>query len=83
MDSPLLVQGGFSVMTLNDRTRNNRAKFIVKHFNPSVARLLANKNTNNLECLANEVVSSRTANSFKNHLDKHWTKNPPDVRVNW
>ena len=33
--------------------------------------------------LSSEVVSSRTVNSFKNSLDKHWAENPPNVRVNW
>ena len=29
------------------------------------------------------MVSSKTVNSFKNSLDKHWEENLLDVRVNW
>ena len=69
---------------LNDRTRNNEAKLIVKHFNTSVAQhFYPIKITTTWNALPSEVVSSRTVNSFKNSLDKHWTENPPNVRVNW
>ena len=67
---------------LNDRTRNNGAKFIVKYFKTSVAQhLYPTKITWN--ALPSEVVSSRTVNSFKNSLDKHLEETPPNVRVNW
>ena len=69
---------------LNDRTRNNEAKLIVKHFNASVAKhFYPIKITSTWNALPSEVVSSRTVNSFKNSLDKHWAENPPNVRVNW
>ena len=69
---------------LNDRTRNNGAKRIVKYFNTSVAQhFYPIKITTTWNALPNEVVSSRTVNSFKNSLDKHWVENPPNVRVNW
>ena len=69
---------------LNDRTRNNGAKLIVKHFNTSVAQHFYRiKITTNWNALPSAVVSSRTVNSFKNSLDKHWAENPPNVRVNW
>ena len=69
---------------LNDRTRNNGAKLIVKHFNTSVAQHFHPiKITTICNALASEVVSSRTVNSFKNSLDKHWAENPPNVQVNW
>ena len=58
---------------LNDGTRNNGAKFIVKHFNTSVAQhLYPIKITTTWNALPNEVVTSRTVNSFKISLDKHW-----------
>ena len=41
------------------------------------------KITTTWNSLPSEVVSSRTVNSLKNSLDKHWTENPPNVRVNW
>ena len=67
---------------LNDRTRNNGAKLIVKHFNTSVAQhVYPIKITTIWKALPSEVVSSRTVNSFKNSLDKHWAENPPNVRV--
>ena len=60
---------------LNDRTRNNGAKLIVKHFNISVAQHFYQINiTITWNALPNEAVSSRTVNSFKNSLDKHWQK---------
>ena len=69
---------------LNDRTRNSGAKLIVKHFNASVAQHLNKiKITTTWNVLPNEVVSSRTVNSFKNSLDKHWAENPTNVRVQW
>ena len=56
---------------LNDRTRNNGAKLIVKHFNTSVAHhFYPIKTTTTWNSLPNEVVTSRTVNSFKNSLDK-------------
>ena len=69
---------------LNDRTKNNGAKLIVKHFNTSVAQhFYPIKITTTWNALPSEVVSSRTVNSFKNSLDKHWAENLPNVRVNW
>ena len=69
---------------LNDRTRNNGAKLIVKHFNTSVAQhFYPIKITTTWNALPNKVVTSRTVNSFKNSLDKYWAENPPNVRVNW
>ena len=68
----------------NDRTRNNGAKLIVKHFNTSVAlHFYPTKITTTWNALPSEVVSSRTVNSFTNSFDKHWAENPPNVRVNW
>ena len=65
---------------LNDRTSNNGAKIIVKHFNNSVAQhFYPIKITTTWNALPNEVVTSRTANSFKNSLDKQWAENPPNV----
>ena len=75
---------GFFDYDFNDRTRNNGAKLIVKHFNITVAQLFYPiKITTTWNAIPNEVVSSRTVNSFKNSLDKHWAENPPNVRVNW
>ena len=69
---------------LNDRTRNNGAKLIVKYFNTSFAQHFYQiKMTTTWNALPNEVVTSRTVNSFKNSLDKHLAENPPNVRVNW
>ena len=69
---------------LNGRTRNNGAKLIVKHLNKSVAyHFYPIKIATIWNALPNEVVTSRTVNSFKNSLDKHWAENPPNVRVNW
>ena len=68
----------------NDTTRNNGVKLIVKHFNTSVTQHFSPiKITTILNALPSEVVSSRTVNSFKNSLDKHWAENPPNVQVNW
>ena len=62
---------------LNDRTRNNGAKLIVKQFNTSVAEhIYPIKITTTWNALPSEVVSSKTVNSFKNSLDKHCTENP-------
>ena len=50
---------------LNDRTRNNGAKLIVKHFNTSVAQhFYPIKITTTWNALSNEVVTSRTVNSL-------------------
>ena len=69
---------------VNDRTRNNGAKLIAKHFNASVAQhFYPIKITSTWNALPIEVVSSRTVNSFKNSLDKHWAENTPNVRVHW
>ena len=69
---------------LNDRTRNNGAKLILKNFNTSVAQhFYPIKIKTTWNGLPNEVVTSRTVNSFKNSLAKHWAENPPNVRVNW
>ena len=69
---------------LNDRTRNNGAKRIVKHFNTSIAQqFYPIKITTTWNTLPSKVVSSRTVNSFKKSLDKHWAEYPPNVRVNW
>ena len=65
---------------LNDRTRNNGAKLIVKDFNTSVAQhFYPIKMTKTWNALSSEVVSSRTVNSFKNSLQKHWVENPTNV----
>ena len=54
---------------LNDRTRNNGAKLIVKHFNTSVAQhFYPIKITTTWNALPNEVVTSRIVNSFNNNL---------------
>ena len=58
---------------LNDRTRNNAAKLIVKHFNTSVAQhFYPIKITSTWNAIHSEVVSSRTVNSFKNSFEEHW-----------
>ena len=68
----------------NDRTRNNGAKLIVKHFNTLFAHhFYPIKIITTWNALPNEVISCRTVNSFKNSLDKHWTENPSNVLVNW
>ena len=68
----------------SDRTINNGAKFIVKHFNTSVAQhFYPIKITSTWNALPSEVVSSRTVNSLKNSLDKHWAEILPNVLVNW
>ena len=60
----------------NDRTRNNGAKLIVKHFNTTVAQhFYPIKITTTWNALPNEVITSRTVNSFKNGFDKHWGEN--------
>ena len=69
---------------LNDRTRNNGTKLIVKHFNTSVAQhFYPIKITTTWNDLPSEVVSNRIVNSFKNSLGKHWAENHPYIRVNW
>ena len=69
---------------VNGRTRNNGAKLIIKHFNTSVAQHFHPiKIATTCNAIPSEVVSSRTVNSFKNSLDKHWVENTPNVRVNW
>ena len=69
---------------LNDRTRNNGAKLIVKHFNTSVVQnFYSIKITTTWNVLPNDVVTSRIVNFFKNNLDKHRAENPPIVQVNW
>ena len=60
---------------LNNKTRNNTAKLIVKHFKTSVAQHFYPIKIITWNALPNEVVSSRTVNSFKNSLDKHWAEN--------
>ena len=69
---------------LNDRTGNNGAKIIVKHFNTSVAQhILPIKITSTRNALPSEAVSSRTVNSFKNSFYKHFAENRLNVWVNW
>ena len=69
---------------LHDRTRNNGAKLIVKHFNTSVAKHFSPiKITTTWNALPSQVISRRIVNSFKNSLEKHCAENPPNVRVNW
>ena len=65
------------------RARNNGAKHIVKHFTTSVAQPFYPIKITTWNALPSEVVSSRTVNSFKNSMDKHWAANPQNVRVNW
>ena len=67
---------------LKDKIRNNGVKLIVNHFNTLVAKLFYPIIITTWNALPNEVVISRTANSFKNSLDKHVAENPPDVWVN-
>ena len=51
---------------LNDKTRNNGAKLIVKYFNTSVAQYFyPTKITTTWNALPNEIVTTRTVNSFK------------------
>ena len=62
---------------INDRTTNNGAKLTVKHFNTSVGPHLRQiKIATTWNAITYEVVSSRTVNSFKNSLDKHWAETP-------
>ena len=78
------IAGGLFDYDLNDRTRHNGAKLIVKHFNTSVAQhFYPIKIATTWNALPSEVVSSRTVNSFNNSLDKHCAEHPPNVRVNW
>ena len=65
---------------LNDRTKNNGAKLIVKHFNTSVAQhFYQTKITTTWNALPSEVVSSRTVDCFKNSLDKHNAQKIPQM----
>ena len=81
---PTASAGGLFDYDLNDRTRNNGEKCIVKYFNTSLDQYsYPIKITTTCNALPSEVVSSRRMNSFKNSLDKHWAENPPNVRVNW
>ena len=69
---------------LNDRTRNNGEKLIVKHFNTSAAQYFYSmKITTTWNALSNEVVSTRTVNSFNNSMDKHLAENSTNAQVNW
>ena len=68
---------------LTNRTTYNGAKLIVKHFNTSVSKHFYLIKTTTWNVQPNEFVSSRTVNSLRNRLDKHYEENPPDVRVNW
>ena len=61
---------------LNDKTKNNGAKLIVKRFNASVTQYFYPINITTCNALPNEVVSNRTVKSFKNCLDKHWEETP-------
>ena len=68
---------------LNDRTRNNGAKLVLKHFNTSVAQhFYPIKITTPWNVLPNKVSTSRTVNSFKNIFYKHWAEKPSNVQVN-
>ena len=62
---------GISDNTQNGRTRNHGAKFIVKHFNASVAQHIYQiKITTNRNALTYELVSSGTVNLFMNGHEK-------------
>ena len=62
---------------LNDRTTNNGAKLIVKHFNTSVAQhFYPIIITTTCNALPSEVESSTTVNSFKNSLTNTGQKIP-------
>ena len=75
---------GLFVYDLNDRTRNYRAKIIVKHFNTSVAQhFYPITITTTWNAPKNKIVNSRTVNSYRNPLDKHWAENLPDDQVNF
>ena len=56
--------------------QNISIHFNTQHFYPTKITTIWN-------ALPSEVVSSRTVNSFKNSLDKHWAENAPNARVNW
>ena len=67
---------------LNDRTRNNVAKLIVKHFNTSVAQhFYPIKITTTCNALPWSCNQQNCVNTYKNSLDKHWAENPPNGRV--
>ena len=56
-----------AILCVANRTRNNGAKLIVKHFNTSVAQhFYPVKITTTWNAIPSEVSSSRTVNSFKN-----------------
>ena len=64
-------------MTLMTEQDYNGAKLIVKYFNTSVAQhFYPIKITTTWNALPNELLTSRTVNSFKNSLDKHWAEIP-------
>ena len=48
-----------------------------KTFQPVAQHFYPIKITTTWNALPNEVVNSRTVNSFKNRLDKQWAENPP------
>ena len=56
---------------LKDRTGDNEAKLIVKHFNTSVTKHFHPIKVTARNGLPNEVVSSGSVNCFKNRLNKH------------
>ena len=62
---------------LNDRTRDNGAKLIVKHFNTLVAQhFYPIEIATTWNALPSDVVGSRTMNFFNNSLEKHWAEIP-------
>ena len=67
---------------VNDRTRNNWKKLIVKRFKTSVAQHFFFINiTTTWNALPYDVVNGRTVNTVKNRLNAHRVDNPPDVRL--
>ena len=73
---------GLFDLDFNDRTRKNGEKLIVKRFNTSIAQHFdPTKITTTWNALPSDIVSSRTANTFKNRLDQHLELNPPSVRT--
>ena len=77
------MQEGSSIMMLMTEQETMEQILIVKHFNTSFAQHFYPIKITTWNALPSEVVSSRTVNSFKNSLDKHWVENPPNVCVNW
>ena len=71
IDSLLPVQEGSSITTwMTEQETINGSKLTVKHFNTSVAQhFYPIKITTTWNGLPNEVVTSRTVNSFKNSLE--------------